>query len=101
MFRYWYETVMTDFHFFYNLSAILEKRISLSALSMQLLGNVLTTRQCAANISLPFLMNQYIGATNHVAPIYWCCKHIKNLQNPNIVVVCSVHSFCLYWFNWQ
>jgi hypothetical protein len=35
-------------------------------------------------------MNQYIGATNHVAPKYWCCKHIKkNWQNQNIVVACS------------
>ncbi len=26
-------------------------------------------------------MHQYIGATYHLAPVYWCCKHKKNLHN--------------------
>jgi hypothetical protein len=29
------------------------------------------------NISLPLIMHQYIGATNLLAPMYWCCKHKK------------------------
>jgi hypothetical protein len=49
----------------------------------------------------PLVTRQYIGAgtDNHLSPMYWRCKHIRNLRNPNFVAVCS--HVIAYWCNWQ
>ncbi len=41
----------------------------------------------------------HLGATDNIPPIYWCCKHFKNPQIPNIDTVCS--HFFASWCNWQ
>jgi hypothetical protein len=38
--------------------------------SAEIIGDVLTNRQCAANMTLAFVTHQYIGAANHLTPMY-------------------------------
>ena len=42
------------------------------------IGIVWTIRRGAANNWVLLVQRQYIGAANLLAPIYWCCKHLKN-----------------------
>ncbi len=51
-----------------------------------LIGDVLAN--CAASISLILITHQYIGATNYLALIYWCCKHTQNPRNLIIGAEC-------------
>ncbi len=45
-----------------------------------LIGHAKLNRR-AANILILFVLHKYIGAADQLAPIYWCCKHFKNLRN--------------------
>ncbi len=45
------------------------------------IGNVWPNRHGAANNLVLLVLRQYIGAANLLAPIYWRCKHLKNLRN--------------------
>ncbi len=45
------------------------------------IGIVWPNRCGAANNFVLLILHQYIGAANQLAPIYWCCKHLKNPRN--------------------
>jgi hypothetical protein len=63
------------------------KSISFSA-TADSIGNGLPNRQCAANISIALKMNKCNGATNHFAPMYWCCQHQENPRKMIIDAAC-------------
>ncbi len=44
-----------------------------------------------------FITHQYIGAVNHLPPIYWCCKHKENPGNVIIGAACL--QFLANWWN--
>jgi hypothetical protein len=52
-------------------------RFRFCSLHLNVLGNILPNRLCAANMSLPLVLHQYIGADNYYATMYSCCKHEK------------------------
>jgi hypothetical protein len=41
---------------------------------------VQTNRHFAAHILLIFIKHQYLGATNHLALMYYCCKQTKKFD---------------------
>jgi hypothetical protein len=61
-----------------------------------------------------FVLHQYIGAADQLAPIYWCCKNYKksakffNSQNVRLfVLLAQFHQYIaatmsvapIYWWN--
>jgi hypothetical protein len=47
----------------------------------KLLGGDQKISNGAANTSFLLMTLKYIGATKQIAPMYWCCQHVKNLRN--------------------
>jgi hypothetical protein len=67
----------------------------------------------AANIFLLFVLHQYIGAADQLAPIYWCCKHFIKIYERMLVflhvlvLLAQFHQYIgstmsvaqIYWWN--
>ncbi len=51
--------------------------------SAEIIGDVLTNRQCAANMTLALVTHQYIGAANHLTPMY-------SISAANIKKICEI-----------
>ncbi len=82
--KYWPRTVVMDILSFLNWAAIL-KDILYSRWPLtpaELIGDILANR--AVSMSVPLIMHQYIGATNYLALIYWCCQHT---QSPRHLII--------------
>ncbi len=63
--------------FSFNLPPSCIKSISFSTYSSGMNRQDSTKRRGGAKILFLFVMHQYIGPANHLAPIYWCCKQKK------------------------
>ncbi len=55
------------------------------------IGIVWTNRRGAAKNWVLLVLRQYIGAASLLAPIYWCCKHLKNPRK----FLCCEMSVCI------
>ena len=75
----WSPIVVIDVHFYFKLGRHLEIILFPFPLTTaDWIGIVSTIRRGAANNWVLLVQRQYIGAANLLAPIYWCCKHLKN-----------------------
>ncbi len=61
--------------FFYNSIWLPSWKIHIYVTALA--SNVQPNRRGAANMLLLFIKHRYIGAANHLAPMYWCCKYNK------------------------